>query len=89
MKEWWKYERESRFLSKMQKGERLHPVVTLVIYYSEKEWDGPFSLKDMVVEMPEKIERIFSDYRMNLLQVRKSREKRSLKRFGRSKTKTR
>ncbi|MDO5425019.1 MAG: hypothetical protein Q4F41_14950 [Eubacteriales bacterium] len=29
-------------------------------------------LKDMIVEMPEEIERIFVDYRMNLVQVRES-----------------
>ena len=29
-------------------------------------------LKDMIVEMPEEIERIFSDYKMNLVQVRES-----------------
>ena len=29
-------------------------------------------LKDMIVEMPEEIERIFSDYKMNLVQVRDS-----------------
>ena len=29
-------------------------------------------LKDMIVEMPEEIEKIFSDYKMNLVQVRDS-----------------
>ena len=29
-------------------------------------------LKDMIVEMPEEIERIFSDYKMNLVQIRES-----------------
>ena len=30
------------------------------------------SLKDMIVEMPERIAEVFSDYRMNLMQVRES-----------------
>ena len=50
----------------------MHPIITIVIYYSECVWDGPVCLKDMIVEMPEEIERIFSDYKMNLVQVRDS-----------------
>ena len=60
------------FLSRMKKNERLHPVITLTIYYGEKEWDGPHCLRDMIVEMPEEIDSIFSDYKMNLLEVRDS-----------------
>lgn len=40
----------------------------------EEEWDGPLSLKDMIVEMPEEINNIFSNYTMNLVQVRDSRD---------------
>ena len=63
---------EEEFLSGMRKEDRLHPIITIVIYYSEYVWDGPMCLKDMIVEMPEEIERIFSDYKMNLVQVRDS-----------------
>lgn len=63
---------EDEFLSGMRKEDRLHPIITIVIYYSEHIWDGPMCLKDMIVEMPEEIERIFSDYKMNLVQVRES-----------------
>ena len=42
------------------------------MYYGEKQWDGPYCLKDMIVEMPEEIAAIFSDYKMNLLEVRDS-----------------
>ena len=42
------------------------------VYYGEKQWDGPYCLKDMIVEMPEEIAAIFSDYKMNLLEVRDS-----------------
>ena len=57
------------FLSGLHKDDRLHPIISIVIYYNEKPWDGPKSLKDLVVEMPEEISQVFSDYRMNLLQV--------------------
>ena len=56
----------------MRKEDWLHPVITLTLYYGEKQWDGPYCLKDMIVEMPEEIAAIFSDYKMNLLEVRDS-----------------
>lgn len=62
------------FLSKMRKEDRLHPIISIVLYYSEKNWDGPRCLKDMIVEMPEAIGQIFSDYKMNLVQIRESEE---------------
>lgn len=63
---------EDEFLSKMRRKDRLHPIISIVVYYSENAWDGPMCLKDMIVDMPDEIERIFSDYKMNLVQVRES-----------------
>lgn len=63
---------KAEFLSKMKKGDRLHPVISLTVYYGENAWDGPHCLKDMVVEMPPEIDAVFSDYKMNLLEVRDS-----------------
>lgn len=60
------------FLSGMRKEDRLHPIITIVVCYSEDIWDGPVCLKDMIVDMPEKIEKVFSDYKMNLVQIRDS-----------------
>lgn len=60
------------FLSGLHKGGRLHPIITIVLYYDEKPWDGAQSLKDMIGDMPSEISGVFSDYRMNLLQVRES-----------------
>ena len=60
------------FLSGLHKGDRLHPIITIVLYYDEKLWDGAQSLKDMIGDMPSEISGVFSDYRMNLLQVRES-----------------
>ena len=65
---------EDEFLSKMRKEDRLHPSISIVLYYSEKSWDGTTCLKDMIVEMPEEMERIFSDYKMNLVQIRESEQ---------------
>lgn len=38
------YKTKHEFLSKFQKTDRLHPIVTICIYYGEDEWDGPRSL---------------------------------------------
>ena len=65
------YDTSDEFLSGLQKGDRLHPVISLCIYYGKEDWDGPFNLVDMLV-MPEYLKPLISDYKMNLIQVRKS-----------------
>ena len=65
------YSTSDEFLSALKKDDRLHPVISLCIYYGEKEWDGPFNLLDMLV-IPEYLKPLVSDYRMNLIQVRQS-----------------
>ena len=59
------------FLSNMKKTDRLHPVVSLCVYYGEHPWDGPLCLVDML-ELPEKIRPLVSDYKMNLIELRTS-----------------
>lgn len=66
-----KYSSSDEFLSKFKRTDRLHPVVTLCIYYGEDEWDGPRSLIDML-NIPEELNAIISDYKFNLLEIRKS-----------------
>lgn len=53
----------------MRKEDRLHPVLSIVVYYSEKSWDGSLSLKEMMTDMPAEIERLIPDYQMNLVQI--------------------
>ena len=65
------YSTSDEFLSALKKDDRLHPVISLCIYYGEKEWDGPFNLLDMLV-IPEYLKPLVSDYKMNLIQVRQS-----------------
>ena len=60
------------FLSGLRREDRLHPIVTLVIYYGDKPWDGPMSLKDMLSDMPKALEKAVSDYKIHLLQVNDS-----------------
>ena len=60
------------FLSGLRREDRLHPIVTLVIYYGDKPWDGPMSLQDMLSDMPKTLEEAVSDYKIHLLQVNDS-----------------
>lgn len=62
---------KDEFLSRFKKTDRLHPVITLCVYYGEKEWDGATSLKEML-ELPDYLENLVPDYKMNLLQLRNS-----------------
>ena len=55
----------------MRKTDRLHPVISLCVYYGEDPWDGPLCLTDML-EIPERVRPMVSDYKMNLLQLRAS-----------------
>lgn len=42
----------AEYLGGFYKTDRLVPVVCLVIYYGEEEWDGPTSMAEMFVESP-------------------------------------
>ena len=65
------FDSSDEFLSSFKKTDRLHPVLSLCVYYGENTWDGPLSLKEML-QIPWKLSTLISDYKMNLLQVRKS-----------------
>ena len=57
------------FLSGIKKDDRFHTIINIILYYGEKEWDGPVSLKDMMVDMPERFANLFADYEINLVQM--------------------
>ena len=67
------FKSSDEFLSALKKTDRLHPVITLCVYYGEEEWDGPHNLLEML-EIPEDLEGLVSDYKMNLIQVRESEQ---------------
>ena len=64
-------ETPDEFLSGLKKTDRLHPVISLCIYYGDDDWDGPLNLKDML-QIPEGYESLVADYEMHLIEVRKS-----------------
>lgn len=55
----------------LKKEDRFIPVVTLVVYYGEKEWDGALSLKQMMA-IPKEMENIVNDYKMKLVEARQN-----------------
>ena len=57
------------FLSGINKSDRFHPIITLVLYYGESLLDGPTCLSDMMISMPDNIKTYFSDYKLNLVQI--------------------
>ena len=62
---------EEEYLSKMKKDDRLIPVITGVVYYGEKPWDGAVSLHGML-HISEEMKPFVNDYRMHLVEARKN-----------------
>ena len=62
---------EDEFLSKMKKTDKFLPVITLVVYYGEKPWDGAKSLYEMLNISDEMIKYV-NDYKMLLVEAREN-----------------
>ena len=62
---------EDEYLSRMKKTDRLMPVITIVVYYGEKPWDGAISLHGML-DIPSEMESFVNDYRMLLVEARQN-----------------
>jgi hypothetical protein len=63
--------RGNEYLSRIKKTDRFLPVVTLVIYYGDEPWDGPFCLYDML-DISEELKPFVSDYKLNIIEARDS-----------------
>ena len=55
------------FLSGFRKEDHLIPVVTLVIFLKDTEWDGPTHLREMFGDTEAQLLSFVPDYRINLL----------------------
>ncbi|MDO5411839.1 MAG: transposase [Lachnospiraceae bacterium] len=55
------------YLCGFWKEDRLIPVITLVIYFSPDDWDGPLSLHEMFSTQDEKILSLVPDYKLNFI----------------------
>lgn len=59
---------QDEYLLGFYKDDRIIPVVTLVIFFGAKKWDGPLSLHEMMGEQPSEIMDLVQDYRIHLIQ---------------------
>ncbi|MCD8159385.1 MAG: hypothetical protein LUD77_11030, partial [Clostridiales bacterium] len=57
----------AEFLSGFHSDDKLLPVVTLVIYWGDREWLGPRSIHDMMSTKNEAVLRFVSNYEINLI----------------------
>ena len=55
------------YLSGMSRADKITPVITLVINFGSKRWDGPLSLYEMMSEQPEEMKPFVQDYRIFLI----------------------
>lgn len=63
---------EDEYLSRMKKTDKFTPVITIVVYYGEKAWDGAISLHGML-NIPEKMKALVNDYKMRLVEARENK----------------
>ena len=63
---------EDEYLSGMKKTDKFIPVITIVIYYGEKPWDGAVSLHGML-NIPKAMETFVNDYKIHLVEAGKDR----------------
>lgn len=62
---------DDEFLSKMKRTDKFIPVITIVVYYGEKPWDGAVSLHGML-DIPEEMKPFVNDYKMILVEARQN-----------------
>ena len=55
------------YLSGFTKDQRIYPVITLVINWSSKKWDGPIRLSEMFATNNQEILKFVDDYSINLI----------------------
>ena len=63
----------AEYISGFGREDRLVPVLSVVLYFGEQEWDGPLCLKDMMdlSTLPEEVREKIADYPVHLIDVRR------------------
>lgn len=66
------FEGADDFLYRYKENDRLIPVVNLVLYWGEEEWERPLQLRDMLDEtgLPDIMEDLVEDYHIHLINMR-------------------
>lgn len=65
---------EDEYLSKMKKTDKFVPVITTVVYYGEKPWDGATSLHG-ILNIPKNMTKYVNNYKMLLIEARENKLK--------------
>ena len=70
------FESADEFLSGIKKEDKLHPVITIVLYYGENEWDGSTDLYELLEDSSDPhirdvLRKYVPNYHINLLEVNK------------------
>lgn len=69
------YKDEGEYLYKFREGDRLFPVVTLVVYWGEKEWKGAKNLHEMIdfgnTRMGTELRKLIPEYPLHFLDLSK------------------
>ena len=65
--------RSGEYLYGFRKSDRLHPMITIILYYGEKEWDGSRDLHGILdfQDIPEQIRQYVQNYRIHVIDVRR------------------
>lgn len=68
--------RAGEYLYGFGKDNRLHPVITFVLYGGKKTWDGPWSLYEMLdmEGVPEEMRRLVANYPLHLVDIRRLKD---------------
>ena len=62
---------QDEYMSGMKKTDKFIPVITVVVYYGENQWDGAVSLHGML-NIPKDMQPFVNDYKMHLIEARKN-----------------
>ena len=70
----------AEYLSGFSKGDKLHAVCTLVIYYGKNPWTGPTRLSEMLdlSELPEAARNMVVDYPIHIIDARRFKDSEKL-----------
>ena len=61
------------YLYGFRESDRLHPMITIILYYGEEEWDGSRDLHGILdfQDIPEQIRQYVQNYRIHVIDVRR------------------
>jgi hypothetical protein len=62
---------EDEYLSRMKRDDKFMPVITVVVYYGERPWDGATTLHGML-HISKEVAKYVNDYKMLLVEARQN-----------------